>query len=88
MYTFVVLVILALLGVLAYVLFLRHKGDQLQAIERGRCPECGSDEIELVRSSGGGCSGTKSLHYRCAACGYEEEFNVGGDGCASGRCGL
>lgn len=88
MYTFVVLVIVTLLGVLAYYLFLRQKGEKLSKIEQGICPECEKPTIEVRRAKSGGCSGTTSVIYRCSACGYEEEFNVGAGGCGSGGCSL
>ena len=88
MYLFVVIVVLTLLGVLAYYLFLKEKGEKLSKIERGICPECEESSIEIRRSKGGGCSGTTSVIYRCDRCGYEEEFNVGAGGCGSGKCGI
>jgi len=86
-YTFVVLVILAVLGVLAYYLYIRQKGEKLSRIERGICPECEKETIEVKRAKSGGCSGTTSVIYRCSECGYEEEFNVGSS-CGSGGCSL
>ena len=88
MYLFVVIVILTVLGVLAYYLFLKEKGEKLSKIERGICPECDQDSIEVRRAKGGGCSGTTNVIYRCAHCGYEEEFNIGAGECGSGRCGI
>ncbi|MRI83652.1 MAG: hypothetical protein C6I00_04455 [Nitratiruptor sp.] len=87
MYTFVVLVVVTILGVLAYYLFLRQKREKLAKIEQGICPECEGASIEIGRIKGGGCSGTTNVIYRCSQCGYEEEFNVGGS-CGSGRCNM
>ncbi len=86
MYTFIVITILVMLGVLAYYLYLRQKGEKLDKISRGFCPECDQKSIQIRRSKSGGCSGTTNVIYRCENCGYEEEFNVGGS-CGSG-CGI
>ncbi len=80
MYMFIVTTILISLGVLAYYLFIKHKGEKLTKIERGLCPECGEKSIRIKRVKSGGCSGTSSVVYKCDACGYEEEFNVQGAG--------
>ncbi len=80
-----VIIVVTLLGVLAYYLFLQEKSKKLSKIEEGICPECERDSIEVRRAKGGGCSGTTSVIYRCKHCGYEEEFNVGG-GCGTGGC--
>ncbi len=87
MYMFVVSAIIILLSVLAYYLYIRHKGAKLQKIEQGICPECGQKTIALKTKKGGGCSGTSNVTYRCENCGYEEDFNISGS-CGSGSCTL
>ncbi|NPA03663.1 MAG: hypothetical protein GXO61_02270 [Epsilonproteobacteria bacterium] len=87
MYTFIVMVILLLLGVLAYYLFLKEKSLKLEKVEKGICPECGRDSIEIRRAKSGGCSGTTNVIYYCTLCGYEEEFNIESS-CGSGGCGI
>ncbi|WP_281951256.1 hypothetical protein [Nitrosophilus kaiyonis] len=88
MYLFIVTLILSILGVVAYYLYIKQKGEKLSKIEKGICPECEKESITVKRSKSGGCSGTTNVIYRCENCGYEEEFNVGASGCGSGKCGI
>jgi len=85
MYLFIVFLILSILGVVAYYLYLKEKGDKLTKIERGMCPQCEKDTIKIKRSKAGGCSGTTNIIYKCDFCGYEEDFNIS-KGC--GACNL
>ncbi len=81
MYTFIVLAGAGLLGVFAYYLYIRQKGERLAKAERGVCPECGEHTVTVASTKGGGCSGTTNVRYVCEACGWEEEFNVAGGSC-------
>jgi len=81
MYTFLVLLVVGALGVLAYYLYIRQKGERLAKAERGVCPECESQSVVIASVKGGGCSGTTNVRYACEACGWEEEFNVAGGSC-------
>ena len=87
MYLFIVILILSILGILAYYLYIKQKGEKLYKIEHGICPECDNKSINIKRSKSGGCSGTTNIIYKCENCGYEEEFNINGS-CGSGKCGL
>jgi predicted RNA-binding Zn-ribbon protein involved in translation (DUF1610 family) len=88
MYLFVVILIVTILSVLAYILYIKQKGEKLIKIQKGICPECENMTIELKRSKSGGCSGTQSVIYRCEKCGYEEDFNVKSGGCGPKGCSL
>ena len=87
MYMVVVATIIIVLSALAYYLYIRHKGAKLQKLQQGFCPECEQKSIVLKNAKKGGCSGTSNVVYRCEACGYEEDFNVGGS-CGGGSCGI
>ncbi len=87
MYMLITTTILVILGVLAYYLFIKEKSQKLDLIEKGICPRCENETIELKRNKSGGCSGTSNVIYRCSSCGYEEDFNVS-TSCFNGRCGL
>jgi len=74
-------------SVLVYVYYLKEKHAELASIERGFCPRCHKDSIELVDQRSGGCSGPKLLSYECMECGYYNSFSVDSSGgCDSGRC--
>ncbi len=86
MYLFTVILIFTILFVIAYVLFIKQKGEKLENINKGICPQCESPSITTRRIKGGGCSGTSNVIYMCENCGYEEEFNLNSGGCGSGGC--
>lgn len=74
-------------SVMTYVYYLKEKKEELHSIERGFCPRCHKDSIELVDKRGGGCSGTQMLSYECSECGYYNSFSIeNGGSCGSGRC--
>ncbi|SMC09175.1 hypothetical protein [Nitratiruptor tergarcus] len=88
MYMFIVVTILIALSALAYYLYIKHKGEHLSKLQQGICPECEEPAIYVKNSKKGGCSGTSNVVYKCSACGYEEDFNLGGGSCSNGSCGL
>jgi len=73
-------------SVLVYIYYLKEKKEELSSIERGFCPRCHKDCIELVDQRSTGCSGPKLLSYECQDCGYHNSFAVNSNGCGSGRC--
>jgi hypothetical protein len=85
---FTLLFIVVIVGglVWAYISFLNEKGDRLNLINKGICPSCKKETIELVDQKGGGCSGTAFVEFECRECGYHDSFNIGGGSCGSGGC--
>lgn len=81
MYLFLVIFILAILGLLAYYLYLKEKSIRLKKVEKGICPNCNQDSIEIKRSKSGGCSGVRNIIFKCQNCDFEEEFNIFGSSC-------
>ena len=81
--------LIVLIGsVSVYAYYLKEKKEELSSIERGFCPRCHKDSIELVDKRSGGCSGPKLLSYECPECGYYNSFAIDDSGgCSSGRCG-
>jgi len=74
-------------SVMVYVYYLKEKHEDLDSIQRGFCPKCHHNSIELVDQRSGGCSGPKLLSYECPECGYYNSFAVENDGsCGSGGC--
>ncbi len=69
--------IIVLVGsVVSYVYYLKEKKEELMIIQRGFCPRCKKNSIELVDEKGGGCSGTKLVVYECMDCGYTNSFSI------------
>ena len=77
-------------SVVVYIYYLKEKKEELASIERGFCPRCHQDNIELVDQRSTGCSGPKLLSYECLDCGYYNSFAVDGSGggCGTGKCSL
>jgi len=71
-------------SVTVYIYYLKEKKEQLDAINRGFCPKCKQDSIELVDQRSGGCSGPRIMSYECHICGYHNSFSVEN---TSGSCG-
>ncbi len=74
-------------SVIVYIYYLKEKKVELESINRGFCPKCHQNSIELVDQRSSGCSGPKLLSYECLECGYYNSFAVDSSGgCGSGRC--
>ena len=87
-YLLAFLIIILIGSVTVYIYYLKEKKEQLSIIERGFCPRCKHNSIELVDKRSGGCSGPQILSFECMECGYHNSFAVeSGGGCGSGRCG-
>jgi len=82
---FLLIVIIGL--IISYVYFMREKKANLQAIERGICPKCHKESVELIDQRSSGCGGPKMLTFECKDCDYINTFNVNGGNCSSGKCG-
>ena len=70
----------------AYVVYLNDKAKRLDNIQKGICPKCKKQTIELKNQKGAGCSGTRMEEYICTNCGYRDSFHVDGGSCSSGGC--
>jgi len=82
---FLLIVIIGL--VVSYIYFMKEKKANLLAIERGICPKCEQESMELIDQRSTGCSGPKMLTFECQNCKYVGTFHVNSGGCSSGRCG-
>ncbi len=88
-YLIAFLLIVLIGSVTVYIYYLKEKREELASIERGFCPKCHQDTIELTDKRGGGCSGATLLTFTCTACGYTNSFATqGGGSCGSGGCSL
>jgi len=72
--------------VVSYIYFMREKKANLQAIEKGICPKCHKEGMELIDQRSTGCSGPKMLTFECPHCNYVNTFNVNGGSCSTGSC--
>jgi predicted RNA-binding Zn-ribbon protein involved in translation (DUF1610 family) len=79
---FILITVLSILAIVAYWLFMKEKSNRLLKNQMGICPDCGLQSIEIKRAKGNGCSGTSTIIYHCANCGYEESFNEPSRGCS------
>ena len=59
-----------------YTYYLKEKKDELLSIQRGYCPKCHQDSIELTDQRSSGCSSPKLLSFECMECGYTNSFAV------------
>lgn len=73
-------------SVWVYIYYLKEKKEQLASIERGFCPRCKQDSIELTDQRSSGCSGPKLLSFECLECGYTNSFAVNTSSCSTGGC--
>jgi DNA-directed RNA polymerase subunit M/transcription elongation factor TFIIS len=73
-------------SVIVYTYYLKEKKGELESINRGFCPKCHHNSIELVDQRSGGCSGPKLLSYECFECGYYNSAAVENGSSGSGRC--
>ena len=80
--------LIVLIGsITVYIYYLKEKKEQLDVINRGFCPKCKQNSIELVDQRSGGCSGPKIVTFECTACGYHNSFSVEEHGgCGGGSC--
>jgi hypothetical protein len=87
-YLLLFLIIVLVGSVTVYTYYLKEKKEELDIINRGFCPKCKKDTIELTDQRSGGCSGPKILSFECHECGYHNSFSVeNGGSCGSGSCG-
>ncbi|MEY3002362.1 MAG: hypothetical protein RLZZ428_737 [Pseudomonadota bacterium] len=87
--TFYLLTFLLLIlggSVVVYVYYLKEKKGQLATIDRGFCPKCHHQTIQLIDQRSTGCSGPKLLTFECSGCGYHNSFYVENDSCGTGGC--
>ena len=76
-------------SIVVYIYYLKEKKEELLSIQRGFCPKCHKDCMELVDQRSTGCSGPKLLSYECPECEYYNSFAVeSGGGCGTGKCSL
>ena len=71
-------------SVTVYVYYLKEKRAELDAVRRGICPKCRQNTVIASDERNHGCSGTKTVHIVCEACGYENSFTIDARGCAGG----
>jgi RNase P subunit RPR2 len=82
--TFMLIVLIG--SVWVYIYYLKDKKAQLASIDRGFCPSCKQDNIELTDERSSGCSGPKLLSFECLDCGYANSFAVNASSCGTGGC--
>jgi len=75
-------------SVTVYVYYLKEKKAELDAVRRGVCPKCRQNTIFVSDARSHGCSGTKTVHIVCEACGYENSFTIRSGRCGGGSCGV
>lgn len=80
------LLIVAMGLVLSYLYFMREKKENLETIQKGICPKCHKEGMELIDQRSTGCSGPKMLTFECHYCDYVNTFNINGGSCSTGRC--
>jgi len=87
-YLLAFLLIVLIGSVTVYIYYLKEKKEELSSIQRGFCPKCHQDTIELVDQRSGGCGGPNLLTFECPECGYTNSFAThDGGSCGSGGCG-
>jgi len=62
--------------IISYFYFMREKKGDLQTIQKGLCPKCHKESIELIDQRSNGCSGPKMLTFECKECEYVGTFQV------------
>jgi RNase P subunit RPR2 len=81
------LIIVLVGSVTVYIYYLKEKREEFGIINRGFCPKCKKNTIELIDQRSGGCSGPKILSFECYECGYHNSFSIeNSKNCRSGRC--
>ncbi len=86
LYTVLFLIVFVLIGIGLYFYYLYEKGARLKYIEKGFCPKCHRDTIEIVDQKSHGCSGTVEMKVECRECKYSDSFTVQSGGCSGGSC--
>ena len=86
-YLLAFMLIILIGSVLVYAYYLKEKKEQLESIQRGFCPRCKQDAIELTDQRSSGCSGPQMMSFECLACGYANSFAVQNpNSCNSEKC--
>ncbi len=86
MYTLLVLLFITVIvgGLLwAYLKYLGEKGNKLNLINKGICPDCKANTIEISDQKGGGCCGPAIVDFECKSCGYKDSYAI-----SKGSCGI
>ena len=74
-YVLLFMIIIFVGSILSYVYYLKDKANQFNMINRGICPFCKNESIELSDTRGGGC-GPKLVSFKCSQCDYENSFSI------------
>ncbi|OQX73552.1 MAG: hypothetical protein B6D59_05195 [Campylobacteraceae bacterium 4484_4] len=86
MYTIFTLLFIAVIAgglIWAYIHHLGQKGEKLNLINKGICPECKEHTIEITDQKSGGCCGPSIVDFACRSCGYKDSYVI-----EKGSCGV
>ena len=79
-YLLLFLIIIFSGSIISYIYYLNDKASQLNLIQKGICPICKENSIELTDQRGGGC-GPKLITFQCNKCNYENSFSIDNSSC-------
>ena len=86
-YLLAFMLIILIGSVLVYAYYLEEKKEQLESIQRGFCPRCKQNAIELTDQRSSGCSGPQMMSFECLECGYVNNFAIQNpNSCNSSKC--